>query len=157
LRGRRSLSQAANPRHPHDLFTTASLLWPIVAGMQTNEAISIQPVVASIFDMSAGRFGAIVAAVIGLIGIVISGLALARSNGRTRSDTDIDATDGARGATVAMVLGLIGMVLGGLIVSTSDGGLGTGNGLGGAIVATVLGLIAVVLGGLARARRREVA
>jgi hypothetical protein len=128
--------------------------------MQTNEAISIQPVVASIFDMSAGRFGAIVAAVIGLIGIVISGLALARSNGRTRSDTDIDATDaidGLGGATVAMVLGLIALVLGGLIVSTSDGGLGTGNGLGGAIVATVLGLIAVVLGGLARARRREVA
>jgi hypothetical protein len=29
-----------NPRDPHDRFTTASLLWPIVAGMQTNEGTS---------------------------------------------------------------------------------------------------------------------
>ena len=30
----------AGPQHPYGLFTTASLLWPIVAGMHTNEAIS---------------------------------------------------------------------------------------------------------------------
>lgn len=148
----------ANPRYPHGVFTPASLLWPIVAGMRINEATSVQQVVvASIFDMSAGRFGAISAALVGLIGIVVSGRALARSTGRTRSDTDVDATDGRGGAIVAMVLGLLGVVVGGLIVATSDGGVGTGNGLGGAVVAMVLGLIAVVLGGLARARRREVA
>jgi hypothetical protein len=28
----------ANPQHPHDRFTTASFLWPILADMQTNEA-----------------------------------------------------------------------------------------------------------------------
>ena len=123
--------------------------------MRTNEATSVLPIVASIFDVSSGRLGAIVAAVIGLIGIVISGLALARSTGRTHSDTV--TTDGPGRALVAVVLGLIAMVLGGLIVATSDGGLGTGNGLGGAIVAIVLGVIAMVLGGLARARRREVA
>lgn len=27
-----------NPRHPHDLFTASSRLWPIVAGMHTDEA-----------------------------------------------------------------------------------------------------------------------
>jgi hypothetical protein len=28
----------ANAQHPHDPFTTSSLLWPIFASMQTNEA-----------------------------------------------------------------------------------------------------------------------
>ena len=126
--------------------------------MRIYEATSVQPVVfASSFDMSAGRFGSISAGVLGLVGIVISGRTLARSARRTRSDTDVGATDGLRGAIVAMVLGLIAIVVGGLIVATSDGGLGTGNGVGGAIVAMVLGLIAIVLGGLARARRPEVA
>jgi uncharacterized protein DUF6223 len=125
--------------------------------MRINEATSVQPIIAGIFDVSAGRFGAIAAAVLGLIGIVIGGRALARSTGRTRSDIDIGATGRRRGAIVAMVLGLIGIVLGGLIVAAADGGVGTGNGLGGAVVAMVLGLIAVVLGGVARARRRKVA
>jgi hypothetical protein len=140
------------------VFTPASLLGPIVDGMRINEATSVHPVLfAGIFDMSAGRFGAFSAGVLGLVGIVISGRALARSAGRTRSDTDVGATDRLRGAIVAMMLGLIAIVVGGLIVATSDGGLGTGNGLGGAVVAMVLGLIAIVLGGLARARRPEVA
>lgn len=126
--------------------------------MRINEASPAQPlVVAGIFDMSAGRFGASAAAVLGMIGIVISARALARSTSRTRSDSDGAPTGGLGGATVALVMGLTGTMVGGVIVATSDGSLGTGNGLGGAVVAMVLGLIAMVLGGLARARSRATA
>jgi hypothetical protein len=125
--------------------------------MQINDATLIQPVVAATYDLSAGRLGASAAAVIGLSGTVIGGLALARSTGRTRSGVGIGATGRHGRATVSLVLGLIAMVVGGLVAATADGGLGTGNGLGGAVVALVLGLIATVLGGLARVRSREVA
>ena len=120
--------------------------------MRTIVASSIQPVVAGIFDMSAGRLGASTAAVIGLIGVVTGGLALARSSGRHRSDTGAGDAAGPRRATVALVLGPIAIGVGGLVAATADGELGAGNGLGGAYVAIVFGLIASVLGGLARAR-----
>ena len=123
--------------------------------MHITESAQVQPVTASVLAMSSGRLGAVVASVVGLIGIVIGGLALARSAGRARSA----GGTGNRGAGggVAMVLGLIGVVVGGLIVATADGGLGTGNGLGGAVVAMLLGTIGIVLGGLARARTRRLA
>lgn len=125
--------------------------------MHINEATSIQPVVASTLAMSSGRVASSLAAVVGLIGIVVGGRALARSSGRSGSDADIVATDGRGRAPAAVVLGLISVIVGGLTVATADGGVGSGNGLGGAVVAMVLGLIAIVLGGLARARTREVA
>ncbi len=59
-----------------------------------------------------GRIGAIVAALVGLIGVAIGVRSLARSSG----------------GRVALVAGLIGIVLGGLVVATADGGVGTGNG-----------------------------
>jgi hypothetical protein len=104
------------------------------------------PAAASVYAMSPGRLGAVVAALVGLIGVVIGVRALARSR-RTG--------DGPGGGIVALVAGLIGMVLGGLVVATADGGLGTGNGLGGGVVALVVGLTSMVLGGLARARSRR--
>src|SRR5258705_13050461 len=70
-----------------------------------------------------GRLGATVAAVVGLISVVIGGLALARSAGR------IGTGSGRLGAIVALVVGLIGMVLGGLHLARSAGfGSVTGNG-----------------------------
>ena len=60
-----------------------------------------------------GRLGAAVAAVVGLIGVVIGGLALARSAGR------IGTGSGRGGAVVALVVGLIGMVLGALAIARS--------------------------------------
>jgi len=110
-------------------------------------ADDLQPA-ASVYAMSSGRLGAIVAALVGLIGVVIGGLAL-RSAGR------IGTGSGRSGAIVALVAGLIGMALGGLVVATADGGIGTGNGLGGGIVALVVGLIGMALGGLALARSRR--
>ncbi|HKY65700.1 MAG TPA: DUF6223 family protein [Acidimicrobiales bacterium] len=125
--------------------------------MHTNDATFLQPVAASVLAVSAGRLGALVAATLALIGVVVGGLALARSAGRTRPDGGLAASVGRDGAKVATALGLIGIALGGVITATADDGIGTGNGLGGAIVAMLLGLVSVVLGGLARARSRRTA
>jgi hypothetical protein len=108
--------------------------------------VSVQEAAASAYTMSAGRLGAALAAALGLIGVIIGGLALARPGGRFGSG------NGRRGAVAALAAGVIGIAVGGLVVATSDGGIGTGNGLGGAIVALVVGLIAMALGGLALAR-----
>ena len=124
--------------------------------MHITETTSLQPVVAGIVAMSDGRLGATVAAVIGLVGTVIGGLALARGAGRARSGTDVGVVGRLGRAGVALGLGATAVVLGAVFLVTADGGLGTGNGLGGAIVALALGVIASVLGGLARARGREV-
>jgi uncharacterized protein DUF6223 len=111
--------------------------------------VSAQPSAASVYTMSAGRLGATTAAVLGLIGVVVGGLALARPTGR------FGTVNGRLGVNVALAAGLIAMALGGLVVATSDGSLGTGNGLGGAIVALIVGLIAMALGGRAIARSRH--
>jgi hypothetical protein len=107
-----------------------------------------QPV-AGTYAMSTGRLGASSAAVLGLVGVVIGGLALARPTSR------IGTGSGRLGALVALVAGLIAMALGGLVAATADGGVGTGNGLGGAYVALGVGLIAVIVGGLALGRSRR--
>jgi Family of unknown function (DUF6223) len=120
----------------------------ISIGGSTAAAADYPQPAASVYTMSSGRLGSIVAALVGLIGVVIGGLAL-RSAGR------IGTGSGRLGAIVALVAGLIGMALGGLVVATADGGVGTGNGLGGGIVALVVGLISMVLGGLALARSRR--
>jgi hypothetical protein len=96
-----------------------------------------------------GRARAIVAAVVGLISLVIGGLALARSAGL------IGAGNGRAGAIVALALGLIGMVLSVTHLGSSTGGFGSGSGRAGAIVALALGLIGMNLGGLALARSRR--
>ncbi|WP_327000215.1 DUF6223 family protein [Dactylosporangium sp. NBC_01737] len=104
------------------------------------------PVQAAGYELGSGRLVPTVAAVIGLAGVVIGGLALARS---------------ARGAAVqtlavaALVAGLISAVVGGLHAANAGGGVGTGNGLAGAVVAVVLGLVAVALALVAMARARR--
>jgi hypothetical protein len=110
---------------------------------------SVQPAAASVYSMGPGRIAAFVAAVVGLIGAAIGGLALVRSAG------GIGTGNGRRGAILALVMGPIGVVIGGLVVATADGGVGTGNGLGGGIVAMMVGLIGMALGGLALARSRR--
>lgn len=103
------------------------------------------PAAAIGYTMTPERLAASVAAVMGLLGVIVGGLALARSR----------TGNGLRGGIVAVTTGLISVVLGGLVVATANGGLGTGNGLGGGVVALVLGLIGVVLGGWARVRARR--
>ncbi|MFD0360495.1 DUF6223 family protein [Nocardia sp. GCM10030253] len=129
------------------------LLTAVAAALLTGFALatpaaahaSVQPAAASVDTMSSGRLGAIVAALVGLTGVVIGGLALARNGNGNRGSK----------AIVALVAGLTSTALGGLIVATSDGGIGTGNGLGGAFVALMVGLTSTALGGLALARSRR--
>jgi hypothetical protein len=103
----------------------------------------------TVYTLSPGRAGAIVAVVVGLIGAVVGGLAVARSAGR------VGTKSARRRAIVALVLGPIGLLIGGLVVVTADGGVGTGNGFGGGVVAVMVSLIAIGLGGLALARSRR--
>jgi hypothetical protein len=108
-----------------------------------------QPDAVTNYTMTPKRMVASTAVLVGLVGAVVGGLALARSAGRIGNGT------GRRGAIVALVLGPIGLVVGGLVVATAEGGLGTGNGLGGGVVAMMVGLIGMTLGGLALARSRR--
>ncbi|EFL29922.1 predicted protein [Streptomyces viridochromogenes DSM 40736] len=98
-----------------------------------------------------GRTGAVLALCVGLAGVALGWLALARVAGRIR-------TGNARtGAMAAMAVGLTGTALAALHLATSSGGPGTGNGMVGAVVAIPLGFTAVALGrqALARSRRTE--
>lgn len=108
-----------------------------------------QPAATTVYGWTPDRVWASAAVLLALVGVVIGGLALARSAGRIGNGT------GGAGAIVALVAGLIAVVNGGLVVVTADGGPGTGNGIVGGYLALVLGLAGVVLGGLARARSRR--
>ncbi|MGY4907368.1 DUF6223 family protein [Streptomyces sp. 900116325] len=110
---------------------------------------SVQSAAASVSGPTPERIWAATAALLALGGVVIGGLALARSAGRIGNGT------GGRGAIAALVAGLIAVVNGGLVVVTADGGLGTGNGIAGGYVAMLVGLIGTALGGLALTRTRR--
>jgi hypothetical protein len=142
-RSERMISRVAH------LLTAAAL----VCGFAVPAAAqgSAQRVDVAAYTVTPKRIVASWAAVTGLIGAVIGGLALARSAGR------LGVGSGRRGAIVALVLGPIGLVVGGLVVITADGGLGTGNGLAGGVAAMMVGLIGMALGGLAFARSRRTA
>ncbi|MFC6022031.1 DUF6223 family protein [Plantactinospora solaniradicis] len=77
--------------------------------------MSVRPVLAmaGAATMSSGRLGATVAAVLGLIGVIIGGLALARPASR------LGTGNGRGGAYVALVVGLVSIVLGGLALTRS--------------------------------------
>lgn len=109
----------------------------------------VQPDPASAYALTAGRLWSSVAALLGVAGVVIGGLALARSAGRFGTGT------GRRGAIVALAAGLVGAVIGGLVVAAAEGGPGTGYGIVGGYVALAVGGIAMVLGGLALRRSRS--
>lgn len=109
--------------------------------------LSFITVVAATPVAGPGRFGANVALVIGLGGVVLAVLALRRP-----------ATAAGRLGTIAAApLGLVAVALGGVhIARTADLGLGTGNGLAGGVAAVVLGLVTVLLGAVAWAGRTRV-
>ncbi|MEU8331906.1 DUF6223 family protein [Micromonospora sp. NPDC048839] len=121
------------------------------AGIELAVHASVQPAAATALTMSSGRAGASVGVLLGLVGVVVGGLALARPARR------VGLSSARLGAVLALTLGLAGMVLGGVVVATSDSGIGTGNGRGGAFVALAVGLVGVILGGLALARSARLA
>ena len=83
--------------------------------------------------IGSGRLIPSVAAVTGLIGVVLGARALARSRSR------IDAVSWPRQAIAGGVAGLISLSVGGLHAANAAGGVGTGNGLAGAVVAMMMG------------------
>ena len=99
--------------------------------------------------ITSGRARALVAAAVGLISLIIGGLALLRSAGR------FGAGSGRIGAIVALALGLIGIILSVVHLTSYTGGFGTGGGRAGAIVALVLSLVGTIFGGLVLARSRR--
>jgi uncharacterized protein DUF6223 len=99
---------------------------------------------ATTYGLTAGRFWSLVAAFIGIAGVVLGGMALAR---RRRF--------GQRSSIVALAAGVVGMGVGGAVVAAAKGGPGTGYGIVGGYVALVVGFVAVTLGGLALARSRR--
>jgi hypothetical protein len=101
------------------------------------------------YTLTPGRLVATVALLVGLAGLVIGGLALARSTGR------IGNGNGKRGAVLALVAGLSSTISGGLVVAAADGGPGTGYGIVGGFAALPIGLVAAVLGWLVLARSRR--
>ncbi|MFF2410774.1 DUF6223 family protein [Streptomyces sp. NPDC058092] len=129
----------------------AALISGLALAEPAAEDPCVQPVAASVYTLSVGRIGSSFAALVGLLGAVNGGLALARPTGQGR----IGTWARRNGAVTALVAGLIAVVVGWSVAATADGGLGTGNGLGGAYVAMLVGLIAVTLGWLARSRSRS--
>lgn len=121
----------------HQLLAT-----PVVAH------VSAQPVAAAVSGLTAGRFWSLVAALVGLAGVVIGGLVVARSR-------RLNSGFRRHGPIMALTAGVVSMAIGGLVVAAADGGPGTGYGIVGGYVALVVGLIAVALGGLALSRTRR--
>ena len=102
-----------------------------------------------LLQITPGRLFSIVAALLGIISVIIGRMALARSAGPTGSRRFR--------AIMALVVGLIGMFLSGLHLATTTGGFGTGKGRAGAIIALVIGLIGTALGWRALNRSRRIA
>ncbi|GAA3141504.1 hypothetical protein GCM10010466_35600 [Planomonospora alba] len=109
--------------------------------------VLLQPDPVGAYVLTSGRLWSVVAALLGLAGVVAGGLALARSAGRTGT--------GRRGAVAALVAGSARAAGGGLVVAAAEGGPGTGYGIVGGYLALAVGLAAVALGGLALARSRR--
>ena len=107
----------------------------------------VTPSAASVaaYEIGTGRLVPSVAAVVGLVSVVVGGLALARPG---------PAATGRARAVTAVAAGLVSVIVGGVHAANAAGGLGTGNGLAGAVIAVVLGLIGVIAGGLALTRSR---
>ncbi|MER5394268.1 DUF6223 family protein [Saccharopolyspora sp. NPDC002686] len=99
----------------------------------------------SAYTMTPGRFWSAIAALVGLGGAVIGGLALVRPTKRTGT------------GAAALAAGLSSMVVGGFVVASAEGGPGTGYGIVGGYLDLVVGLVAAVLGWLAVARSRRAA
>ncbi|MFM9904204.1 MAG: DUF6223 family protein [Pyrinomonadaceae bacterium] len=108
-----------------------------------------EPAATTVQGVTGRRVWATIAGLIGLLGVVVGGVALLRAVKKKAPG------DGRKGAIVAVVAGLIAVLNGGLNLAVATGGPGTGNGVIGGAGALVLGLIAAGIGLLALARSRS--
>ena len=104
-------------------------------------------VAAETYGLTSGRLVATSAALLGLFGSVVGGVALSRSR---RGGTGT----WRRWSVVAVAAGVIATAVGVPALAVADGGPGTGNGVVGAWAAIVLGPIAAAIGGVIMARAR---
>lgn len=142
-----SLEEKEHPMSVRRLLVAAGAALIGVVGLATPAAAYAVAQPATGAYLTAGRFWSLVAAALGIAGVILGGLAMARSARRIGS--------GRRGAMAAMAAGLAGVVIGGLVVVAAEGGPGTGYGIVGGFMALAVGLLAMVLGGLAMARSRR--
>ncbi len=114
----------------------------LLAAAVLTSPVLVDPAVGS-SALTPGRLWSLIGAAVGIAGVVVGVLALARpARARQRG----------RGAVVA---GLVGSGIGGAVVAAAEGGPNTGYGIVGGFVALGVGLVAVVLGGLALVRSRR--
>lgn len=106
-----------------------------------HEALTAPSTVAAATDMSSGRFGPTLTAVLGLAAAVLG----ARAFTRARHPGSPPKFAGPDRPPTATLLGVVAMLLGGLFLATADGGPGTGNGVVGSIAAIVLGSVGIAL------------
>lgn len=93
-----------------------------------------------------GRLVSIIAALVGLTGVII---------GRQALRTTRRVGTGRPRAIAALVMGLTGIAASGLHLAISTGGFGTGSGRAGAIVALGIGGISATFGWVALNRSRQ--
>jgi hypothetical protein len=131
---------------PRSVLTvaTVALIGAVVIAEPAVAHSPVQSAAVDAYTLTAARFWATAAALLGVAGAVIG----------WRSVRQVGADARRNGAVVALVAGLIATVGGALNLAVADGGPGTGNGVVGGAVALVAGLIAVALGWLALARTR---
>jgi len=110
-----------------------------------------EPAATTVQGLTPRRLWATTFAVLGVVGVGMGGLALARPASRFGTGS------GRLGVMAALAAGFIAMVNGGLNVALASGGPGTGNGVVGGAAAFVLGFIGMALGGTALARSRHAA
>src|SRR5689334_17078145 len=128
-------------------LAVAALIGGLVHAVLVAANVS-EPAATTVYGVTTRRLWATAAAGFALAGVVIGGLALARSTGR------IGLGNGKTGAIVSLVAGLIAVVNGGLNLAIAKGGPGSGNGVVFCAVVLVLELVVMDLVGLALTRSR---
>jgi hypothetical protein len=128
----------------------AAILFGVLVHGVLVAAHASEPGATTVYGLTVRRLWASIAAMLGLLGVIVGGLALTRRAGGL-------STAPERLAIVAFAAGLVAVINGGLNLAVATGGPGSGNGVVGAAAALVLGLIALTLGGLGLARRRRTA
>ncbi|WP_206067560.1 DUF6223 family protein [Nonomuraea composti] len=114
----------------------------------TDANLLAQPEPVAAYSMTSGRLWSLVAALLGVVGVVAGGLALTRAR----------RTGGGSARTwsvAALATGVAGAVIGAVVVAAAKGGPGTGYGIVGGYLAVLVGLAATAVGGLALTRLRH--
>ena len=121
----------------------AGFVYAVLVATGASEATAV-----TVYGPTFRRLWATAAGALALVGVVVGGLALARSIRRL-------GNGGQLGATVALVAGPVAAINGGLVLAVANGGPGSGNGVVGGAGALVLGGIGMALGALALRRSRR--